>query len=46
MILACLIRGVRVSLRPGYAPELKLRITLRPAQGMPMQIQARPVHVA
>src|SRR5215212_3007268 len=32
------------SLRPGYVPELKQRITLRPAAGMPMQLQPRTQH--
>ncbi len=41
-ILATLLPAVALSLRPGYAPELKLRITLRPADGMPMRVEARP----
>ena len=41
VILATLLRSVRPCLRPGYVPELKQRITLRPAGGMPMQLQPR-----
>src|SRR4051812_41259108 len=41
VILATLLRGVRLSLRPSFVPELKQRVTLRPAAGMPMRIQAR-----
>jgi len=41
VILATLWRSVRLSLRPGYAPELKQRITLRPAAGMPMRLELR-----
>jgi cytochrome P450 len=40
-ILATLLPAVALRLRPGYRPELKLRITLRPAAGMPMRIEAR-----
>src|SRR3954452_13874209 len=40
-ILATLLRSVRLELRPGYVPELKQRITLRPAGGMPMRVQSR-----
>jgi cytochrome P450 len=41
MILATLLRSVRLSLRPSFVPELKQRVTLRPAAGMPMRIQSR-----
>ena len=44
VILATLLRSVRLELRPGYVPELKQRITLRPAAGMPMRLQ--PAHSA
>ena len=37
-ILATLLNSIRLRLRPGYIPEPKLRVTLRPAGGMPMQI--------
>jgi cytochrome P450 len=40
-ILAVLIRSLRFSLRPGYLPVLKQRITLRPAEGMPMRVTLR-----
>ncbi|HEY8563937.1 MAG TPA: cytochrome P450 [Beijerinckiaceae bacterium] len=40
-ILATVLRGVRLSTRPGHVPRPKLRITLRPADGMPMQVTAR-----
>ncbi|TNC12411.1 cytochrome P450 [Methylobacterium terricola] len=40
-ILAVLIRSLRFSLRPGYLPVLKQRITLRPAEGMPMRVTPR-----
>ncbi|KMO10801.1 cytochrome P450 [Methylobacterium platani] len=40
-ILAVLVRAFRFSLRPGYRPELKQRITLRPAEGMPMRVTPR-----
>lgn len=40
-ILAVLVRSLRFSLRPGYLPELKQRITLRPADGMPMRVTLR-----
>jgi cytochrome P450 len=41
VILATLLRSVRLSLRPSFVPELKQRVTLRPAAGMPMRIQSR-----
>jgi cytochrome P450 len=40
-ILAVLVRSLRFSLRPGYLPVLKQRITLRPADGMPMRVSLR-----
>jgi cytochrome P450 len=36
VILAELVRATSLRLRPDYVPELKMRITLRPAAGMPM----------
>lgn len=41
VILATLLRSVRLELRPNYVPELKQRITLRPAAGMPMRLDRR-----
>ena len=40
VILAELVRATSLRLRPGYHPKLKMRITLRPAAGMPMVRQA------
>jgi cytochrome P450 len=40
-ILAVLARAMRLTLRPGFVPEPKLRITLRPGTGMPMRAEAR-----
>jgi cytochrome P450 len=40
-VLAVLVKAMRLSLRPGFAPELKLRITLRPGTGMPMRVEPR-----
>jgi len=37
-VLATLLRSFRLELRPGYIPEPRLRVTLRPAAGMPMRI--------
>src|ERR1700738_4072607 len=37
-ILTTLLNSIRLRLRPGYIPEPKLRVTLRPAGGMPMRI--------
>lgn len=43
-ILATLIQSCRFRLRPNFVPELKLRVTLRPATGMPMHItSASPI---
>jgi cytochrome P450 len=41
VILATLLRRVRLELRPGYVPAPKLRVTLRPAVGMPMTAHPR-----
>ena len=38
-VLATLLRTFRFKLRPGHMPEPRLRVTLRPAGGMPMQLQ-------
>jgi cytochrome P450 len=35
-VLAVLLPSVHLRLRPGYTPVPKLRVTLRPAHGMPM----------
>jgi len=37
-VLAVLLESLRLRLRPGYVPEPKLRVTLRPAGGMPMRL--------
>ena len=37
-VLATLLRSFRLELRPGYIPEPRLRVTLRPGAGMPMRI--------
>jgi cytochrome P450 len=37
-VLAVLLSSLRLRLRPGYTPQPKLRITLRPAGGMPMRL--------
>jgi cytochrome P450 len=39
VILATLVQGVSLRLRPGHDPGMRLRITLRPARGMPMTVQ-------
>ena len=36
-VLAVPLSSLR--LRPGYVPQPKLRVTLRPAQGMPMELE-------
>ncbi len=41
-ILATIIQSCRFRLRADYVPELKLRVTLRPAAGMPMHITSAP----
>jgi len=40
-MLATLLGSTAPTLRPGDRPEPKLRITLRPATGMPMRIHQR-----
>ena len=37
-VLAVLLSSLRLRLRPDYTPQPKLRITLRPAGGMPMRL--------
>jgi cytochrome P450 len=37
-VLATLLPSFQLQLRPGYIPEPRLRVTLRPAAGMPMRI--------
>jgi cytochrome P450 len=37
-VLAVVLSSLRLRLRPGYIPQPKLRITLRPAGGMPMRL--------
>jgi cytochrome P450 len=37
-VLATIIGACRLRLRPDYIPEPRLRVTLRPARGMPMRI--------
>jgi cytochrome P450 len=37
-VLAALLPSFQLQLRPGYIPEPRLRVTLRPAAGMPMRI--------
>jgi cytochrome P450 len=39
LILATLLRSTAPTLRPGYEPELRLRVTLRPRDGMPMRLR-------
>jgi cytochrome P450 len=41
VILAVLVRAVRIRLRPAFEPTLKLRVTLRPGTGMPMHMEGR-----
>lgn len=40
-ILAVLVRALAFRLRPGFVPTLKQRITLRPAEGMPLRVGPR-----
>jgi len=42
VILAILCRELKLSLRPGFSPEPRLRATLRPAPGMPMRVESLP----
>jgi cytochrome P450 len=37
-VLAAILRDVGLTLRPGHVPELRSRVTLRPADGMPMTV--------
>jgi cytochrome P450 len=37
-VLAVLLPSLSLRLKPGYVPEPKLRVTLRPAKGMPMRV--------
>src|SRR5262245_23366804 len=39
-VLAVLLPAMHLHLRPGYVPVPKLRVTLRPAHGMPMRLTA------
>ncbi|WP_407051752.1 cytochrome P450 [Methyloraptor flagellatus] len=41
VVLATLLRGLEVSPVPGFVPELKARITLRPEPGLPMRVLPR-----
>jgi cytochrome P450 len=41
VILAALLRSFRLALRPGHRPRMQLRVTLRPAGGMPMRLYRR-----
>jgi cytochrome P450 len=45
-VLAVLLESLRLRLRPGYVPAPKLRVTLRPAGGMPMRLVAPAVGAA
>ncbi|MEJ0047957.1 MAG: cytochrome P450 [Rhodospirillales bacterium] len=38
VILATVLQGAGLRLRPGHDPGMRLRITLRPARGMPMTV--------
>ena len=40
-ILATLLPGVRLSTAPDFQPTPKLRVTMRPAEGMPMRVTKR-----
>ncbi|MEZ5787930.1 MAG: cytochrome P450 [Xanthobacteraceae bacterium] len=37
-VIAALLRAFHLKLREGYTPEPRLRVTLRPAKGMPMRL--------
>lgn len=41
-VLATLLNSFALRLRPGHDPEPRLRVTLRPAGGMPMRIAVDP----
>jgi len=45
-ILASLLQRFQLALRSGYTPEPRLRVTLRPARGMPMRITRLPVQAS
>jgi cytochrome P450 len=38
-VMASILRSFQLKLRPGHTPEPRLRVTLRPAGGMPMRLQ-------
>ena len=40
-ILATLLPGARLSVDPAFTPTPKLRVTMRPAEGMPMRVYSR-----
>jgi cytochrome P450 len=40
-ILGTLLPAFRLSSAPGFVPTPKLRVTMRPAEGMPLRIEAR-----
>ncbi len=40
-ILATLLPAMRLSAEPGFQPTPKLRVTMRPAEGMPMRVHKR-----
>ena len=42
-ILATLLPSARLSVSPAFRPTPKLRVTMRPAEGMPMRIERRVV---
>jgi cytochrome P450 len=39
VILATILQGASLKLRPDHDPGMRLRVTLRPAHGMPMTVQ-------
>jgi cytochrome P450 len=43
LLLATLLPAFRLDLRAGYVPRPTLRITLRPAAGMPMRLARRTI---
>jgi cytochrome P450 len=45
-ILASLLQRFQLALRPGYTPEPRLRVTLRPARGMPVRITGLPAQAS
>jgi len=40
-VLASLIGGYRLSLQAGYEPRMAVRVTLRPARGLMMELRRR-----